>query len=140
MNDLHNAITLKRAISPVSVADNTAQISQIIDRQGYGACEFVIATGSIADVDATFAVLVEHGNQANLSDAAAVPDEELIGTEAVAGFQFDDDNEVRKIGYRGNKRYLRLTITPSANASAALIGAVAVLGRPAQAPAAQPAA
>lgn len=140
MNDLHNAITVKRAISPVSVADNTAQVSQIIDRQGYGACEFVIATGSIADVDATFAVLVEHGNQANLSDAAAVPDEELIGTEAVAGFQFDDDNEVRKIGYRGAKRYLRLTVTPSANASAALIGAVAVLGRPAQAPAAQPAA
>jgi hypothetical protein len=138
MSDLHNAITAKRAISPVSVADNTAQVGQIIDRQGYGALEFVIATGSIADADATFAVLVEHGGQANLSDAAAVPDEELIGTETAAGFQFDDDNEVRKIGYRGAKRYVRLTITPAANASAALIGAIAVLGDPVQAPAAQP--
>lgn len=140
MQDLTNAITVKRALSPVSVADNTAQVSQIIDRQGYETCTFVIATGSIADADATFAVLVEHGDQANLSDAAAVPDGELVGTEAAAGFQFDDDNEVRKIGYRGARRYLRLTVTPSANAAAALIGAVALLGRPVHAPAAQPAA
>jgi hypothetical protein len=140
MRDNHNTIIVKRAISPVSVADNTAQVSQIIDLQGFDTCEFVIATGSIADVDATFTVLVEHGDQANLSDAAAVPDEVLLGTEAVAGFQFDDDNEVRKIGYRGSKRYLRLTITPAANASAALIGALAILGRAGQAPATQPAA
>lgn len=140
MHDISNAITVKRAISPVSVSDNTAQVSQIIDRQGYETCAFLIATGSIADADATFAVLVEHGDQANLSDAAAVPDAELIGTEAAAGFQFDDDNEVRKIGYRGAKRYLRLTVTPSANASAAFVAAVAVLATPVHAPAAQPAA
>jgi hypothetical protein len=140
MRDQYNAVVVRRAISPVSVADNTAQVSQIIDLQGFDACTFLIATGSIADADATFAVLVEHGDQANLSDAAAVPDEALLGTEAAAGFQFDDDNEVRKIGYRGPKRYLRLTVTPANNASAALIAAVALLGRPAQGPATQPAA
>jgi hypothetical protein len=140
MRDIHNALSVRRAISPVSVADNTAQVGQIIDKRGYDSLEFVIATGAIADADATFAVLVEHGDAANLSDAAAVPDDMLIGTEAAAGFQFDDDNEVRKIGYRGPKRYLRLTVTPANNASAALIAAVALLGRPAQGPATQPAA
>lgn len=138
MRDLHNHIHPLRAISPVSVSDNTAQVGQIIDRQGYESLEFVILTGSIADADATFAVLVEEGDQANLSDAAAVADADLLGTEALAGFQFDDDNETRKIGYRGNKRYVRLTVTPSANASAALLAAVAVLGNPMLGPTANP--
>lgn len=137
-NDLHNNIHIKRAISPVSVADTTAQVSEIIDRQGYGSLEFVIATGSIADADATFTVLVEEGDAANMSDAAAVADADLLGTEALAAFQFDDDNEVRKIGYKGIKRYVRLTITPVANASAALLSAVAVLGSPSILPTANP--
>jgi len=49
-----------------------------------------------------------------------------------------DDNECRKLGYKGSKRYTRLTITPVANASAALLAAVAVLGHPAVAPTANP--
>lgn len=138
MRDIHNNIHPVRAISPVSVADNTAQVSQIIDRQGYDSLEFVILTGSLADADATFGVLVEHGDAANLSDAAAAPDADLLGTEALASFTFADDDETRKIGYRGAKRYVRLTITPAANASAALLAAVAILGNPAVAPTANP--
>jgi hypothetical protein len=134
MLDLHNNITVRRAISPVSVADTTPQVSQIIDTQGFHSLEFLIATGSIADVDATFAVLVEDGNSPTLTDNGAVADAQLLGTELAAGFQFDDDNEVRRIGYLGAKRYVRLTVTPAANASAALIAAVAVLGHPGIAP------
>ena len=125
-NDLHNNLTFERALSPVSVADNTAAVSQIIDMQGALALEFVIALGSIADADATFTVLVEDGNDSGLSDNAAVADAELLGTEAAASFQFDDDNGIKSIGYRGNKRYVRMTITPANNASAALLSAIAV--------------
>lgn len=137
-NDLHNNINVKRVISPVSVADTTAQVGQIIDKQGYGIVEYIIATGSIADVDATFTVLLEEGDDASLTDAAAVADADLIGTEALAAFQFDDDNECRKLGYKGTKRYTRLTITPVANASAALLSAVAVLANPNILPTANP--
>lgn len=128
MRDLYNNLAIRRAISPVSVADNTAQVSQIIDRQGFDSLVFGIAIGSVADADATFTVLVEDGNDSGLSDAAAVADSELNGTEAAAGFQFDSDNQTRKIGYNGIKRYVRLTITPANNASAALLSAVAILG------------
>jgi len=128
MRDLYNNLAIRRAISPVSVADNTAQVSQIIDRQGFDSLVFGIAIGSVADADATFTVLVEDGNDSGLSDAAAVADAELNGTEAAAGFQFDSDNQTRKIGYNGIKRYVRLTITPANNASAALLSAVAILG------------
>ncbi|MCA3255071.1 MAG: hypothetical protein INF91_05595 [Alphaproteobacteria bacterium] len=138
MNDMHSTITVRRAISPVSISDNTAAVSQIIDLQGYKSLEFVIAFGSLADSDATFTTLVEHGDAANLSDAAAVADIDLLGTEAQASGQFDDDNEVRKIGYVGSKRYVRLTITPANNASAALLAAVAILGHPMVAPTAHP--
>lgn len=138
MRDLHNNIHVLRVISPVSVADNTAQVGQIIDRQGYHSLEYLIATGSIADADATFAVLLEESDDSGMSGATAVADADLIGTEALAGFQFDDDNETRKLGYKGNKRYTRLTITPSANASAAVLCAVAVLGHPGSAPTANP--
>jgi len=138
MKDLMNLIDLKRVISPVSVADTTAQVGQIIDRRGFDSLTYVIATGSIADADATFTVLLEEGDVSNMSDAAAVADADLIGTEALAGFQFDDDNECRKLGYKGAKRYTRLTITPVANASAALLSAVAVLSSPQLAPTANP--
>lgn len=127
MRDLANHISIKRAISPVSIADNTAVVSQIVDLAGFDKAMFGIAIGSIADADATFTVLIEHGDQANLSDAAAVPDSQLTGTEAAASFKFDSDDQTRKIGYVGPKRYVRLTITPANNAGAALIAAVAIL-------------
>ena len=124
--DKHNEVEIRRAISPVSVADTTAQVSQIIDTANLAGVEFAIAIGSVADADATFAVQVDEGDNSSLTDAAAVADADLLGTEALAGFQYDDDNETRKIGYKGTKRYVRLTITPTANSSAALISAVAL--------------
>jgi len=113
-------------ISPVSVSDNTAQVSQIIDLQGYDACEIVVATGSLADADATFTALLEDGDAANLSDNAAVASTARLGS--LPSFVFSDDDKVFKVGYLGAKRYIRLTITPAANASAALFSAVAILG------------
>jgi hypothetical protein len=138
MRDLMNNIDVKRAISPVSVADNTAQVSQIIDRRGFDSLTFVIALGSLADADATFTVLVEHDDAAGFGTATAVPASELVGTTTLASFQFDDDNKCRKIGYLGNKRYVRMTITPANNSSAALIAAVAILGHAAQQPQSNP--
>lgn len=138
MRDLHNNIHTKRALSPVSVADTTAQVCQIIDMAGYKSLEYVIATGSIADADATFTILLEESDDSGMSGANAVADADLLGTEVLAAFQFDDDNETRKLGYIGKKRYTQMTITPVANASAALLCVVAILGDPDNAPTANP--
>lgn len=137
MHDLLNNIDVKRVISPVSVADTTAQVGTVVDRQGYEGVTYIIAIGSVADADATFTVLLEESD-ASGSGYTAVADDDLLGTEALAGFQFDDDNECRKLGYKGLKRYTRMTITPVANASAAVISAVAVLSAPSIAPTANP--
>lgn len=144
MRDATNNIQLKAVIAPVSGAgDNTAQVGAIIDRQGYDALTYAILTGAIADADVTFTVLLEEGDASNLSDAAAVADADMVsqtaGTapETAAAFQFDDDNEVRKIGYVGSKRYTRLTLTPASNTGAWLIAACAVLSQPSLAPVTQ---
>ena len=126
MKDFHNNIKHTRAISPTRVADDTALVGQIIDNADFDSLEYIIAIGTIADVDATFAVLLEHGDDSGLSDVAAVPDSELLGTESGAGFDFSNDDEVRKLGYIGAKRYTRLTITPAANGGNADISAVAI--------------
>lgn len=139
MRDLLNLIHPVRAISPAAAtADNTAWVSQVIDLQGYDSLTFVILTGALADIDATFAVTMDHGDQANLSDAAAVPADQLIGTTTAAGFTYGDDDGTRKIGYRGDKRYVRLTVTPTGNSGNAFCAAVALLGHAAVQPTVNP--
>lgn len=128
MRDLYSNIEVRRALSPVAaVTNNDAQVSEIIDMRGFRSMVFCILTGALADVDATFAVLIEEGDDSGLSDAAAVADDDLNGTEALIGFDFADDDDARKIGYRGIKRYVRMTVTPAANTGNVFLAAVAIL-------------
>lgn len=141
MRDLMNDIDPKVAIAPTVATDNTALVGEEIDRSGYDSLTFVIATGTLADADATFAVLLEHADDdgAGAPDSfAAVPDEELVGTEALAGFTFAEDTVCRKLGYIGGKKWTRLTVTPSGNAGNAPIAAVAILGHANVKPTANP--
>ena len=118
MRDLHNNIKVSRGLSPVAAGtDNTAYVSQIVDTANFDATEFLILIGANTDVDATFTVLVEDGDTPTLTDNAAVADTFLLGTEASASFDFSNDDETRKIGYIGPKRYVRVTITPANNAA-----------------------
>jgi hypothetical protein len=126
--DLMNNIHPVRALSPVaSAGSDVAWVSEIIDTAGYESLTFLILTGALPDANATFVVLVEHSDDSGMSGAVAVPDNMLIGTETLAAFAFGDDDEVRKIGYVGDKQYVRMTITPANNTGASLYAAVALL-------------
>jgi len=127
MRDLASNIAIRAVIPPAVVSDNTAAVGAVIDRRGYDSLTYVIATGTLADADATFAALLEESD-ASGSGFTAVADAEMIGTEALASFNYADDGAVRKLGYIGHKRYTRLTITPAANSGSAPFSAVAVLG------------
>ncbi|CAB4196209.1 hypothetical protein UFOVP1299_62 [uncultured Caudovirales phage] len=140
-SEIHNSIYPKRGYSPAGVQTNTdtAIVSQIVDTAGYNSVEYIILTGVNTDADATFTALVEDGDNASLTDNAAVADEFLLGTEALASFTFAGDNKVFKIGYVGTKRYVRVTITPSGNgAGDILIAGVWILGHPVNRPTANP--
>ena len=135
--DLHDNLDVKTAIVPVVATDNTAMVSAILYRAGCSGVELIIATGTLADADATFTLLFEDGDTANLSDNAEVASGYLLGTEALASFTFASDNKVFKIGYVGLKRYCRATITPANNTGNAPISAVWVT-KPTVAPTANP--
>lgn len=142
MSDLHNNIHTVTLFPPIAAQTNsdTARVSAIIDRLGYDSLELVLINGTNTDANATFAVLVEDGNDATLvADGAAVADTFLLGTEALAGFAFGDDGETRKIGYIGPKRYVRVTVTPTGNNSGDwFMAGLAILGHPQSAPTANP--
>ena len=109
MRDLSSNIDLLPAFLPkAAVTDGTAQVSQVVDRSGYDSLMLAIITGTLTDADATWTVLIE--DSPDNSNWTAVPDAELIGTEALAAFIFSDDDVARKIGYVGNERYVRATI------------------------------
>lgn len=130
MRDIISHLEFKRGISPAAaVTDNTAYVSQIVDRLGYESVAFALIMGAIADADATFTTLMEHGEVANLSDAAAVPDDMLNGTEVLATPLFGSDDKVFKLGYTGGKRYVRVTLTPAANSGNIFAAGLWILGR-----------
>ena len=132
MIDLHSDINIAQVLVPVAITDNTARVGTAIAQAGYEALEYVITIGACADADATFTVLLE--DSADDVTYAAVADDFLIGTEAVASFTFADDNEVRRLGYVGGKKYTRMTITPANNTGSAVFGVVAIQGSPVHAP------
>lgn len=135
MQDLHSFIYPKAIIPPVSVSNNTAQVSSVVDLAAvlnlagnsvgaFDGLELITAIGAIADTDATFTQSVEDSDD-NIT-FTAVADQFLIGTEAEASFAKANENTCKRIGYIGSKRYVRSTITPANNTSAAVFGQVAV--------------
>jgi hypothetical protein len=137
MRDMMNQIHLKPAFAPkAAVTDNTAQVSTSCETTGYGSVTLAMITGTLSDADATFAVLIE--DSPDDSTYAAVDDKYLVGTEALAGFTFADDGECRKIGYTGNEKWVRATVTPSANTGNLFLAGVWVCGHPSRQPTANP--
>lgn len=138
MRDNANNLDFRRAFSPAAaVTDGTAQVSQVCDRKGFDSLVLAIQTGTLSDADATWSVLIE--DSADNSNWSAVADDFLNGTEALAGFQFDDDNECRKIGYTGGKRYVRATIDDvTANSGNLFLAGMWVLGHKKRLPTANP--
>lgn len=138
--DLFNDIHLVPILQPkAAVTDNTAYVGAIVDHLGFNSVTYAIQTGTNTDANATFTTLLEHGDESNGSDMAAVSDAELIGTEALASFTFAADNKAFKLGYRGSKRYSRLTVTPAGNdAGNHWVSGMCILGHPDRAPTTNP--
>ena len=130
MRDLYNNVEVRLGFAPLATAqtDNTAIVSQIIDMRGFKSLVWLVVLGILSDADMTTTVLMEHGDDSGLSDAADVPDSQIDPTEAIMAFDFDDDSSTRKMGYVGEKRFVRLTVTPAANTGDIPIGIIALLG------------
>lgn len=138
MRDLANHLNFLQAFPPkAAVTDGTAQVSNILDRRGYDAVVLAFTVGTLSDSDATWSVLLEESDDG--SNFTSVADADLNGTELLAGFQFDDDNECRKLGYTGTKRYLRATIDDvTANTGNLFLAGLWICGLPSRQPTPNP--
>jgi len=134
MNNIHPVV----AIAPVVVTDGTAQTSAAIDVRNYKSVTFVILLGTLADADATWTVEVLEGPTSTQGDHTAVADKNLLGTEALAGFQFDNDGECRKVGYVGDADYVSIEIDDDTANSGAAPMAVVMIAEPYERPTSNP--
>lgn len=125
LRDLHSNIKVINA-TVATTSDNTAVTSPIVDTRDFNEVLFIVATGTLVDVDATFTAVMAESDAANMSGSNSVADADLVGLETGVSFTFAEDNFEAKIGYIGNKRYVQLTLTPANNASAAPITILAI--------------
>ncbi|HRE87239.1 MAG TPA: hypothetical protein PLB40_13115 [Accumulibacter sp.] len=143
MHDLHNNSRALRVISPVAVGTTgTGQTGKVIDRQGYGGVEFICSYGSITATGAVFTATVKEGDVTGT--LTSVADGDLLGTELLAGVAAaatrtsgTSKNVVKRVGYRGNKRYVNCSIKSTATAGT-IVSCEAILYSPSVMPAPNP--
>lgn len=126
MKDLHSAVKPVTAIAPQVVGTTGiggGKLSDIIDRRGFGAIEFLTARGVSAAATDTINHIVYEADATNAA-FTSVADIDLIGTEAGA-VMLGATAAVSKIGYKGNKRYLRLRLYGLGTATA-VVSAMAI--------------
>ncbi|MCK9542481.1 MAG: hypothetical protein M0R03_10690 [Novosphingobium sp.] len=120
MRDLANNLGAVQAVAPaVLTATNT---SAAIDLAGFESAAVVINTGAIAG-DGDFTAKLQESATTTSGDFADVGAADLVGTFP-ASLEAD---AVVKVGYIGNKRYLRTVITKNSGTSIAA-GAVVIKG------------
>lgn len=132
MKDMHSSIKVLNAITPQAVGTSGAangKLSGIIDRRGYESVEFVFNYGTAGATGDTVTPVVLEAD-ATGGSFTSVADADLLGTEAAITLTAAGAS---RIGYRGNKRYLKLRLYGVGHATG-LVGAVAVLGNPHDAP------
>jgi len=106
MKDLYHDLKPEYSIYPASLGAAAKEGDAIVDLQGFEGALIVCGSGDLT-VDMPFQLM--HGDDAALSDAAAVPDSDLVGTEPT--LLEATDNEIKSFGYIGSKRYLRVDTT-----------------------------
>lgn len=132
--DLHSTIFAEVALKNAAIVGSTTTVGEIIDMgavPGQEALEFIIQSGTL--VDGVYVAKVEDGNDAALADAADVSSEFLLPTDgtALTDATFTlaaDSDQVRRLGYVGHKRYVRLSIVSTGITSGGPMSAVAVKG------------
>lgn len=132
MKDLHSNIQVVHAITPQAVGTTGAaggKTSGVIDRRGYQAVEFVLNSGASASAADTINPVVLESD-ATGSGFASVAGADLIGNETALTLTAAKS---KSIGYRGNKRYLKIQLYGLGTATA-IVAATAILAHPNNAP------
>jgi hypothetical protein len=122
--DIHHQVIQRLALGITEITTDTTTVGVIIDTAGFTILELLVISSILAG--GVYTSILEHGDDSGLSDAAAVPVDEVLGS-AVFTSSGVDNFKVKHIGYIGGKRYVRLSIV-SVGAISGTLGALSVLG------------
>jgi hypothetical protein len=129
--DLHNNVKVSPALSPAAaITGNATTTGLTIDTVDYDSLEFAIQTGTVTD--GQWAIQVFHGDASNMSDEAQCSAADLLGSAPT--MLATDDNVVKKVGYRGSKRYVRIKAVQTGATTGGFLAAQAVQGHARVAP------
>jgi hypothetical protein len=134
MRDMYNNIKVVRAVGPAAVGTTGAAngtLSPVIDRRGYDSLAFVMSRGVSAAATDTINIVVLEADATN-GTFTSVADADLNGTEA-GNVMLGNAVDESKIGYIGNKRYVKLRLYGIGTATCVVAG-IAVMGRAERAP------
>jgi hypothetical protein len=130
--DLHNNVKQMLALSPVARGATGSSAGKIIDRQGYGGVEFLIGYGAVTTTGSVVTPIMKEGDVTGT--LTSVADADMLGTEALAGLAAGtprtsgvSQQVVKRVGYKGTKRYVQLTLVNTGTTSAGLMWADALL-------------
>lgn len=143
MKDLHNNVRVLRAIEPKAIGTTgiaNGALSAALDRRGFESAEFVFMHGTAGATGDTTSVIIYEGDTTGGS-FTSVADADLLGSEANAGLPAQatartsgvGQNIATKLGYRGNKRYLKCRMYGVGHATG-IVAAALVLSNPHRAP------
>lgn len=122
--DFTALIDPKVALTAQAIASATTTTGTIIDTQNAFGVSYLLSLGS-ATVAGTFTPLLEESDASDMSGSNEVADAYLIGTEAGAALTVA--STVKKLGYVGKKRYVRLKIVTTGGSVSGTVVALAAL-------------
>lgn len=122
MRDLHSNIGVVAAVAPAVL--NASNTSAAIDLAGFEGATVVINTGAVAG-SGNMTPKLQHSDTTTSGDFVDVPAGMLIGEFPAVM----EASSVYKVGYNGDKRYVRTVLTLNSGTSVAA-GAVVVKSHP----------
>lgn len=130
--DLKSDVQVVRAID-ATLSGTTPSKGNVIDTLGFESITFAFQTGTVTDAGTASGFAFEIQESDTTADAAftAVADDDLIGLESALTVTDDAADNVMAgtIGYRGNKRYVRVVVTGTTGTNAAVNG-LCIKGHP----------
>ena len=132
MRDLYNNLLTELSLY-FQALTAAANGDAIIDLQGFKGALIQVFSGTITD-GTSYEFELKEGDESDLSDAAAVDDADLLGSEPT--FLAADDDKIKEFGYIGSKRYIRLDLKTvvGSPSTGGVFGAAVVKGFPRHAP------
>lgn len=142
--DLHNNVKSQRVIAPIAIGANATKSGKVIDRKGYAGVEFVASYGAVTTTGTIVTLVVKEGDATG--SMTSVADADLLGTETLASLPVQatartsevGKNVSKRVGYKGNKRYVTVDAISTGTTSVGCVSVTALLFNPEGAPTANP--